>query len=172
MKNWFWIGVLAVLFVGCGPEAKDTTDSVELENRQALVELYGPLTGIYRGEVQPISRSQDPFPVELKLNVVDERTGAKGANGQDIYRPILVGTYVRKDLDAEMIPIIRRPLSARFYKETKELVLQNSDNPSAANVAQPQMFVVYITARVQGSRIVGQISNGYGLIGTIDVVRE
>lgn len=170
MKQWFWTAVMAILIVGCGPEAKDTTDSVELENRQALVELYGPLTGIYRGEVRPLTDA--PYPVELKLNVVDERTGAKGANGQDIYRPVLVGTYVRKDLDPEVVPLIRRPLSARLYKETKELVLQNSDNPSAANVAQPQMFVVYISARVQGSRIVGQISNGYGLIGTIDVIRE
>lgn len=160
--------LLTLALVACGPSKDNSTNSKEFETRQALLDLYTPLVGLYRGEVRPASRREDPYPAELKLSIVDEKTGVN-ENGEIVYTPVLIGVYQRKDVDPELVPNIRRPLSIRFYKETNELAMRNSDTVSG--VASPQMFVVYISARIQGGRILGQISNGYGLIGEFDVTR-
>jgi hypothetical protein len=167
MKNYPFLLLLALFLAACGPSKENSTNSKEFETRQALLDQYSPLVGVYRGEVVPASARDDAYPVELKLSIVDEKGGVN-ENGEVIYRPALIGTYQRKDIDPDSVPLIRRPLNIRFYKETNELSMQNSDAITGQN---PQVYVVYISARYSGNRIVGQISNGYGLIGNIDVSR-
>lgn len=161
----FVFSLLTLGLAACGPGSENSTNSKEFETRQALLETYSPLVGVYRGTVQP--DADEAFPVELKLSIVDERAGVN-ENGEVIYRPALIGTYVRKDIDPDLVPNLRRPLSVRYYKETNELAMQNSDTPTGVNSG---VHVVHVTARLVGRRILGRLSNGYGPVGALDLVR-
>ncbi|MCO5143049.1 MAG: hypothetical protein M9962_08170 [Oligoflexia bacterium] len=152
--------LFSVLFIAlftltaCGPKETDTTTAKELEDREELRRTYAALVGLYRGKVIPDTNPQKTIPVEIRINIVEVADGVN-ENQEIRFRPELRGYFLRLDMDPGVVPIVQRPLSMRYYKETKELIMKNSDTVISPT---PRQGETSVRAFVAGDELQGSIS--------------
>ena len=144
-----------VAMAGCAfssDAAKDEQTVREMRDRNKLLRDFAMVEGTYMGT---FNDGQSVKSVELSIYHVDEKTETN-SNREPVFMPVL---YARiKTLDTLRFDNV---LNARFFPETGELILSNS------NRSDPGLQSIGGTVR--GAKIAGQVKTYQGVLGDIDV---
>lgn len=157
MKNFiqYLVAVVVVLtHVACQVPSDKSSTEAEVEDRQKLLKIMRTVVGVYRGTVENAEIGADPFPIEVKLFIVEEPAG-QNSDGETKFRPTLKGRYRRLDFPPDSGT--EKNLLARYYSETRELSMVT---PAGVEPA------ISITGTLNGSVIEGQLFNSRGPLGT------
>lgn len=158
-----WLFIFAGT-TGCqGSDKSITKNDQEIRDIKKLEAELSPLVGVYEGKVSNPGRGAEPFPVMLNLYVIREQSGIN-EHGEPKYRPVLRGRYRRLDFARDATN--EKSLVARFYPETRELILG-----SVNNVGGIDSGFLSITGHVQNDEIIGEIANHQGVLGIIQVTK-
>lgn len=148
---------LAAVFAmtGCAfssDAAKDEQTVREMRDRNKLLEDFAMVEGTYMGTYND---GRSLKSVELSIYHIDEKTETNSSR-EPVFMPVL---YARiKTLDTLRLDAV---LNARFFPETGELILSNS-NRNDPNLQS-------IGANVRGMKITGQLKTYQGVLGDVDV---
>lgn len=145
--------LLPLVFLSCGTKKDDSTTAKEMEDRAALRAAYSQFVGVYTGPVTPLASGARPIPVEIQINLVEVPDGVN-ENREVIFRPELQGYFIRTDY-AGLNPWARRPLTMRYYRDSTEIAMANSDKITSPI---PDNGKVQISAFIRGGNIDGDIS--------------
>ena len=151
----------------CGSPEDNLTDNKELEHRNALRQIYGKVTGLYRGQVN--SEQDGTIPAEIKIYIIEVADGVN-SNGEVRFRPELKGYFQRLDIDSGNIPPIS--LIVRFYRETNEVIMKNSEQQgSGSGGPLPDSRFISISSQYSDGKINGTINYQKNKSGTIQIER-
>lgn len=148
---------LAAVFAmtGCAfssDAAKDEQTVREMRDRNKLLSDFAMVEGTYMGTYND---GESVKSIELAIYHVDEKTETNSSR-EPVFMPVL---YARiKTLDIVKLDTV---LGARFFPETGELILSNS-NRNDANLQS-------IGANVRGMKITGQMKTYQGALGNMEV---
>lgn len=153
---------------GCGPKDTDTTTAKEMDDRNNLRQVYSQFVGTYSGFVYE-DGNPVPIPAEIKINIVEVPDGVND-NREVIFRPELQGHFIDKSKIA-VTPVARRPLRMRYYRDTAEIAMVNTDKVTGPN---PDQGMVNISATIRDGHIHGRVKYILGptIEGRLQVSRE
>lgn len=160
-------GVLLSLASCAPPLSNNGNKQKEIEDRQALVDLYQPLVGTYQGVVANRPDRSDGFQIEMKIFLVDEQNGVN-EDGEVRFRPVLRARYRRLDFPQDGIG--ERTLILRYYRETGEIAGATSPTSAPAGNVADSNYLSMSGKVIDGEALV-EIRDHRGVVGTVRLVR-
>lgn len=154
---------LGLLLTACGTQNSDNTSKRELESRENLMKVYSEVTGVYKGEITPMEPRDLPYPVELRLDVVEVPDGVN-ENREVRFRPELRGGF---RIASDGLDIIRVQMSVRYYKETREIAMQSLPTGPDGNAG----YQISISGLVDQGVIRGKTTDHLGRTGQVEFRR-
>ena len=166
MKRLVKLSLLSLipLLMACGISSENEgTSQREIRDRDNLKKLYFPLTGEYRGVVEPTDRSTPQYPVQINMILAEESAGTD-EYGREKYRPALRAYFKR--LDVQDIGIADYFMKVGLIAETGEIYMTSVSGTVLPG--NPYGFLT-VTAQVVGNGIIGTVGNNSASIGKISV---
>ncbi len=150
MKLYLLVFLSAFSLLACGPSKDDNaTTSKEREDRDRARQMYSRFVGFYRGTITPHTGTRRPEPIEMDLRVVEVRDGTN-ENGAPIFRLVLSGYFHPTAYDPGLYPIALRPIFGRYFEDTDELAIQNSDGSSNTGRGSVSVSATYRDGTLEG----------------------
>ncbi|MGZ3693474.1 MAG: hypothetical protein ACXWQO_04735 [Bdellovibrionota bacterium] len=150
LKSSFF--VLFVLFLAsCGPKDTNSTNAKEMDDRAALRATLSQFEGDYAGTVTN-KTDHRKINIEIHLSLYDVAYGTND-KGEVTFRPELQGSFIRSDY-VSITPVANRPVRIRYYQETSEFIMDNTDTITSPT---PNQGKVVMKGTIRNQVIEGQI---------------
>lgn len=164
--------LFSLSFASCGTEDSGlSTEQDELNDREALMDIYTPLEGNYQGRLFPTdTQGGEARDVLLQVIVVEAPDGTN-ENGQVIFRPSLRVVFMY--LSEKETARYRTNMVARYYQESGLITMATESSASPTEGAGGGGFykTMYIRGKAQGDEIEGDVFIDKGPIGFLKVSR-
>lgn len=147
--KWFLMAFTALNLMACAFDKNSNTDTQEeIDNRNALMEKYNQVMGVYQGTVIAAGTT---LQVELSFYTIEKKIG-QTADGQPKFLPALMARYRNlTNVDPDII------MEATYIEETSQIFMSNSDNTFG------------ISGSFNGEVIAGDVTRNGGKWGTVNV---